>query len=242
MRRQEFSHDISACCCDISEDFPACARFFEIPGACPVLGRKAEHACAAAGFNACRRTAFSRTEGRPAPEREAVPRYGYVQGVLSGRGFPLCRAQVPRQGCFSPKRGFFCAGGAVAPAFMTGKRGIFLRGCTLKAQNRHGRPFARRRDLPEAGVRGAQAPFFVQGGGIPHHRAVPRLFSSHAGRQRMFCLARMPLQGLFYGGGELRQAPGRRGMMSGPMPCAFFSLAQGRMHKRCREKAFPAGG
>lgn len=157
-------------------------------------------------------------------------------------GFPLCRAQVPRQGCFSSKRGFFCAGGAVAPAFMTGKRGIFSRGCTLKAQNRHGRPFARRRDLPEAGVRGAQAPFFVQGGGIPHHRAVPRLFSSHAGRQRMFCLARMPLQGLFYGGGELRQAPGRRGMMSGPMPCAFFSLAQGRMHKRCREKAFPAGG
>ena len=185
---------------------------------------------------------FFRTEGRPAPEREAVPQYGYVQGVLSGRGFPLCRAQVPRQGCFSPKRGFFCAGGAVAPAFMTGKRGIFSRGCTLKAQNRHGRPFARRRDLPEAGVRGAQAPFFVQGGGIPHHRAVPRLFSSHAGRQRMFCLARMPLQGLFYGGGELRQAPGRRGMMSGPMPCAFFSLAQGRMHKRCREKAFPAGG
>ena len=157
-------------------------------------------------------------------------------------GFPLCRAQVPRQGCFSSKRGFFGAGGAVAPAFMTGKRGIFSRGCTLKAQNRHGRPFARRRDLPEAGVRGAQAPFFVQGGGIPHHRAVPRLFSSHAGRQRMFCLARMPLQGLFYGGGELRQAPGRRGMMSGPMPCAFFSLAQGRMHKRCREKAFPAGG
>lgn len=208
MRRQEFSHDISACCCDISEAFSACACE-KIPGKGPAPA--AENACAAAGFNACRRTAFFLHGGPACAGKGSVPRYGHVHGVLSGRGFSLCRAQVPRQGCFSPKRGFFCAGGAVAPAFMTGKRGIFLRGCTLKAQNRHGRPFARRRDLPDAGVRGAQAPFFAQGGAIPHHRAVPRLFSSHAGQQRMFCLARMPLQGLFMGEGSCGRHPGAGG-------------------------------
>ena len=92
----------------VTEDFPACARFFEIPGACPVLGRKAEHACAAAGFNACRRTAFSRTEGRPVLEREAVPQYGHVQGVLSGRG-SRCAERRFRVRAVSPPKGAFFA-------------------------------------------------------------------------------------------------------------------------------------
>ena len=166
MRRQEFSHDISACCCDISEDFSACARFFEIP----------EHA----RFWAKGRARLCGRRVQRVPENGVFPHGGPACAGKGSRapvwtrsrcalraGFPLCRAQVPRQGCFSPKRGFFCAGGAVAPAFMTGKRGIFLRGCTLKAQNRHGAPLCAEKGFTGRRCSRGTGSFFRAGRGHP---------------------------------------------------------------------------
>lgn len=133
-------------------------------------------------------------------------------------GVPVVQSAGSASGLFLPQKGLFLRGWGCCPGFHDGKKGHFLTRLHAEGIESAWAPLCAEKRFTGSRCSRGTGSFFRAGRGIPHHRAVPRLFSSHAGRQRMFCLARMPLQGLFYGGGELRQAPGRRGMMSGPMP------------------------
>lgn len=212
--------------------FPEHARFWgerqSTPVRPPGSTRAGERRFPARRAGLCRK-------GKPCPSTNTFK-------VCSQGGVPVVQSAGSASGLFLLQKGLFLRGWGCCPGFHDGKKGHFLTRLHAEGTESAWAPLCAEKRFTGSRCSRGTGSFFRAGRGIPHHRAVPRLFSSHAGRQRMFCLARMPLQGLFYGGGELRQAPGRRGMMSGPMPCAFFSLAQGRMHKRCREKAFPAGG
>lgn len=92
----------------------------------PGSGRKAERACAAAGFNACRRTAFF-PHGGPACAGKGSRAPVRIRSRCALRaGVPVVQSAGSASGLFLPQKGLFLRGWGCCPGFHDGKKGHFL--------------------------------------------------------------------------------------------------------------------